>query len=41
MKWFFIGIGMIVFIVVILFGYPLFCLLKRFWGWRKFRAEPY
>lgn len=26
-------------VLLVLFGYPLFCMLKRFWGWRRVRFK--
>jgi hypothetical protein len=33
-----IGGAGIVIALAVLFGYPLFCMLKRFWGWRRYRT---
>lgn len=28
------GLGILL-VAVVLFGYPAFCMLKRFWGWKN------
>ena len=37
MGWIIFAVLCVVLAAVVLFGYPLFCLLRRFWGWRRLR----
>ena len=39
MKWAVPAVGLLLGAGGVVFGYPLFCMLKRFWGWRRLRRS--
>jgi hypothetical protein len=39
MKWILYAALFFALMVALGFGYPLFCMLKRFWGWRRVRFK--
>ena len=40
MSWAVYGLLFILFGGGVVFGYPLFCLLRRFWGWGRLWRGP-